>query len=111
MSLAHYLKAKRAAHRCQLADALTLLLPESPFYAVLSTLPPPDPTNPTSTSTFVVQSAIHNALPILEELVVIYEKEEARKSEQETKLRRERLGAPPLEQIKRDVALDIISQS
>ena len=95
----------------QLAEALTLLLPESPFYATLSTLPIPDPTNPTSTTTFVVQSAIHNSLPVLEELVSIYEKHEQGVQRDEISKRRTRLNGPPLEQIQRDVVLEILSTS
>nr|VWP02312.1 Uncharacterized protein [Ganoderma boninense] len=95
----------------ELAEALTLLLPESPFYATLSLLPPPDPTNPTSTPTFVAQSAIHNSLPVLEELVSIYEKHEQGVQRDEISKRRTRLNAPPLEQIRRDVALEILSTS
>ncbi|PIL34098.1 hypothetical protein GSI_03809 [Ganoderma sinense ZZ0214-1] len=95
----------------ELAEALTLLLPESPFYATLSLLPPPDPTSPTSTTTFVAQSAIHNSLPVLEELVSIYEKHEQGVRRDEVSKRRTRLNGPPLEQIQRDVALEILSIS
>ena len=35
----------------KVAEVLQMFLPESPFYAVLSDLPKPDPTNPTATTT------------------------------------------------------------
>lgn len=95
----------------ELAEALTLLLPESPFYATLSSLPPPDSTNPTSTTTFVAQSAIHNSLPVLEELVSIHEKHEQGVQRDEISKRRTRLNGPSLETIQRDVALEILSIS
>ena len=91
----------------QIADTLTLLLPGSPFYPVLSTLPPPDPTNPTGTTTFLAQSAIHNSLPILEEIVGIVERNEQSAFEKEVQKRRTRLGAAGPEQIKRDVGREI----
>ena len=99
------------SYRDQLAEALSLFLPGSPFYDVLSALPPPDYTNPAATSTFIAQASIHNSLPILEELVAIYEKEEDTKAKIEIEKRRTRLGAPPLEQLRKDVALEIVSVS
>lgn len=97
--------------RKQLAEALTLLLPESPFYATLASLPPPDLTSPTATTTSVAQSAIHNSLPVLEELVSIYEKYEQGVQRDEISKRRTRLNAPPLEQIQQNVALEVLSVS
>ncbi|KAH9940522.1 TPR-like protein [Epithele typhae] len=95
----------------QLAQALSLYLPDSPFYPILFTLPPPDLTNPTSTTTFEAQSAIQNSLPIIEELVDIYEKAERGVAEEEIKRRRQRLNGPSLDQTLRDVALERISNS
>ena len=95
----------------QLAQALFLLLPESPFYSVLSTLPPPDPTNPTSTSTHPTQSAIHNSLPILDELVSLYEEEENETMEKEVQKRRTRLGAAGPAQGKREGAREFLGPS
>lgn len=95
----------------EVADALALLLPDSPFYSVLSSLPPPDQTNPTSTTTFLAQSAIHNSLPILEEIIGIIEKNEQSAFEAEVMKRRTRLGAAGPEQIKRDVTREIWSAS
>src|SRR5882757_9016325 len=56
--------------------ALGLLLESSPFYSVLSNLPEPEPTAPTSTITFAVQQAIYDSLPTLEDLVDLNETEE-----------------------------------
>ena len=95
----------------QLAEALTLLLPSSPFHPVLSTLPPPDPTNPTSTNTFVAQTAIHDSLPILEELVSIYEREEATWEQSEIAKRRQRLNAPPPQEVQRVVTMELMARS
>ncbi|KAH9858634.1 TPR-like protein [Lenzites betulinus] len=97
--------------RVQLAETLALLLPESPLYLVLTTLPPPDPTNPASTTIEEVQSAVHNSLPVLEELVSIYEQQENSFAQNEIIKRRTRLGAPPLDQIQRDVTLEVLSSS
>ncbi|KAI0633616.1 TPR-like protein [Trametes polyzona] len=102
---------ERKSSRLELAEALSLLLPESPLYATLSTLPPPDPTNPTSTNIAQIQAAVHNSLPILEELVSIYEQEENSVAQNEIAKRRTRLGAPPLDQIHRDVTLEVLSSS
>ena len=88
-----------------------LLLPDSPFYPVLSTLPPPDPTNPTATTTFVAQSAIHNSHPILEELVSIHEHQEKAFEEAEVAKRRQRIGAGSPEETKRQVMLEILAKS
>ena len=86
-------------------------MPGSLFYSTLATLPAPDPTNPALTTTFDAQSAIHNSLPILEELVAIYEKAEDAWSRNEVEKRRTRLNAPPVEQIRKDVAIEVISGS
>ena len=87
--------------------ALGLLLESSPFYSVLSTLPEPEPTAPTSTTTFAVQQAVYNSLPTLEELVDLNEIEEADFLKREVEKRRTRLGAPPLERLKLEVGLEV----
>ncbi|RPD63776.1 TPR-like protein [Lentinus tigrinus ALCF2SS1-6] len=97
--------------RLELAEALSLLLPDSPFYPVLSILPPPDPTNPTATTTFVAQSAVHDSLPILEELVSIHEQEEKAVGDAEVAKRRQRLAAVSPEETRKQVALEILSKS
>jgi len=83
------------------------LLESSAFYSILSTLPEPEPTAPTSTTTFAVQQAVYNSLPILEQLVDLNETEEEDFLKREVEKRRTRLGAPPLERLKLDVGLEV----
>lgn len=87
--------------------ALGLLLESSPLYSVLSTLPEPEPTAPTSTTIFSVQQAIYNSLPVLEPLVDLNETEEMDFLKREVEKRRTRLGAPPLERLKLEVGLEV----
>ncbi|OCH91806.1 TPR-like protein [Obba rivulosa] len=95
----------------QLADALSLLLPESPFFSTLSQLPPPDPTNPTATSTYVAQSVVHDSLPILEELIAIHEQEEETYVQKEVAKRRTRLSAGTPEEFQKEVGREVLSSS
>lgn len=95
----------------QLVDALTLLLPESKSYQTLSLLPEPDPTNPTSTTTLQVQMAISNSLPILEEIVELLETYEADTIKAEIQKRRTRLNAPPADELKKQVGLEVWAKS
>ncbi|KAA1474268.1 superkiller protein 3 [Dentipellis sp. KUC8613] len=95
----------------ELTEALSLYLPESPFYSTLSSLPQPDPTNPTATSTFASQSAVHNSLPILEEIVSLIEREEKETIEREVSKRRTRLNAAGPEEIKREVGREVYGAS
>ncbi|RDB24954.1 Superkiller protein 3 [Hypsizygus marmoreus] len=97
--------------RPQLVEALSLILPHSPFYAVLSTLPPPDLTNPTSTTMFAAQTAISNSLPVLEEIVELLEAEETDLMKKEVEKRRTRLGAGSPEVIKNEVGREIWASS
>lgn len=60
---------------------------------MLSTLPPPDPTAPTATPTLGIQTAVHNTLPIIEEIVSLLEKEEEASFNREFERRRTRLDA------------------
>jgi superkiller protein 3 len=100
-----------ADKKSQLVDALKLLLPESPYYVLLSELPPPDPTNPTATTTFVAQSAIHNSLPVIEEIVLILENHENNVFTKEVEKRRQRLGAAGPEAVKREVGREVWGSS
>lgn len=95
----------------QIVKALSLLLPDSPLYPVLSTLPPPDPTAPTATSTFPTQSAIHNSLPVIEEITALTEKEESEVLEKEVNKRRQRLGSAGPEELRKQVGLEIWGSS
>ncbi|KAH7888376.1 superkiller protein 3 [Phlebopus sp. FC_14] len=91
--------------------ALNYLLPDSPFYPTLSSLPPPDATNPTSTTTFATQTAIHNLLPVIEEIISLTEREEALFLQSEFDKRRTRLGGPSPEQLKKDIGVEVWSVS
>lgn len=82
-------------------------MPGSPVYHLLSTLPPPDPTQPTSTTTFAAQSAIYNSLPLLEEIAGILEKEEEKLISSEVDRRRMRLDAGRPEDIRNEVGCTI----
>ncbi|KAL4253450.1 hypothetical protein ABKN59_002079 [Abortiporus biennis] len=102
---------KERGSRVEIAEALMLLLPDSPFYPLLSTLPPPDATNPTASPIFFIQSSIQNSLPVIEEIVDIFEKDESETMKKEIDKRRQRLGAAGPEQIRRDVSKEIMGSS
>ncbi|TCD60261.1 Superkiller protein 3 [Steccherinum ochraceum] len=95
----------------QLCDALHLWLPTSEYYPLLSTLPPPDATNPNATTTFTAQSAMQNSLPVLEEIVAVLETDEQATLKSEFDKRRTRLGAAGPEQIRKDVGREVWSSS
>lgn len=95
----------------QVVTALTSYLPISDLYPVLSSLPPPDPTNPDATTTFSAQSAIQNGLPIVQEIVQILEEYEDTTFTQEVESRRKRLGAPSPDVIRQEVGYEIWSES
>ncbi|KAI0268796.1 TPR-like protein [Gloeopeniophorella convolvens] len=97
--------------RLQLSAALSLYLPESPFYSTLSSLPPPDLTNPTSVTTTASQSAVHNSLPVLEEMVSLNQTEEKETFEREVAKRRTRLNAGSLQNIKTEVGREVFGNS
>ncbi|EJD52731.1 TPR-like protein [Auricularia subglabra TFB-10046 SS5] len=91
----------------QIVESLQLALPSSPYYSVLSALPDADPTAPTASTTYAIQSAIHHSLPTLQEIIAILEKEEESFVTREFNKRRTRLNAGTPEQIKRQVGLEI----
>ncbi|KAG1761965.1 superkiller protein 3 [Suillus occidentalis] len=93
--------------RREVIQALLLYLPDSSLYPVLSSLPPPDPTNPTSTSIFPTQSAIHNSLAVYEELISLTEREEEIFIKSEFDKRRTRLGGPKPEQLRKDIGIEV----
>ena len=97
--------------RPQVIDVLALLLPESSLYSVLSTLPPPNPTNPLSTTTSVIQEAVYNSLPILEEIVILIEKDEDETVKKEIDKRRQRLGASIGEELVKEVVRERLGTS
>ena len=91
----------------QIITALSYLLPDSTFYSTLLNLPPPDPTNPTSTTTFVAQTAIHNSLPVIEEIISLTEQNEEGFIKTEFDRRRTRLGASQPDQLKKEIGLEV----
>ena len=95
----------------QLSDALSLYLPESSLYPTLSTLPDPDPTNPTSTSITSSQAAVYNSLPILEEIVSLIEADETATLEREVANRRTRLHAGSPQTVKNEVIREVYKGS
>jgi len=95
----------------KVVTALALYLPTSDVYPVLSSLPPPDATNPEATITFAAQSAIQNSLPIIQEIVQILEKYEETTFAQEVDKRRKRLGAPSPDVIRQEVCYEVWSES
>ncbi|EFI28195.1 superkiller protein 3 SKI3 [Coprinopsis cinerea okayama7 len=104
-------KPEARIRKAFLVQTLLLFLPNSPYYSLLSTLPPPDPTNPTSSTVFLTQSIIHDSLPTYEEIVEILEKEEETKTSKEFNARRMRLGAPKPDVIRRDVDREVCEAS
>jgi superkiller protein 3 len=86
-------------------------MPDSEVYPLLSTLPPPDPTNPTGSATFDAQDAIHNGFRVLQEVLSLIESQEEDTLKREVERRRTRLGAAGLEQIKKEVYLEISAKS
>ncbi|KAJ7782973.1 TPR-like protein [Mycena metata] len=92
--------------RAQLVEALSLLLSDSPLYAVLYTLPVPDHTNPSAPG-YQTQAAVHNNLPVLEEIVGIVEKDEEDAYTKEVAKRRTRLGAASPEQLRKEVGIEV----
>ena len=87
--------------------ALSYLLPDSALSATLSNLPPPDPTNPIASSIFDMQTAVHNSLPIIEEIISLTERGEEVVIKNEFDKRRTRLGGPSPEQLKKDIGVEM----
>ncbi|KAI9511143.1 TPR-like protein, partial [Russula earlei] len=100
--------SRRQVH---LSDALSLYLPDSPFYPSVSTLPPPDVTNPTSTTITSSQEAVYNSLPILEEIVSLIEADEMETLDKEVTKRRTRLNAGGPQSVRNEVIREIYGGS
>ena len=92
-------------------DSLANYLRESALYTLLSSLPLPDPTSPTSTTTFETQVAIHDGLNVLEEMISLAETLEDDAYKREVDKRRMRLGASSPDQLKKEVFKDISDSS
>lgn len=90
-----------------MADALSLYLPDSTIYPTLSTLSAPDLTNPTLTTIASSQAAIHNSLPILEEIVSLNEVDELETLEKEVANRRTRLHAGSPQSVRNKVVQEV----
>lgn len=98
--------------RSELIEAMSLLLPNSHVYAVLSMLPEPDDNTSPSTSTVIrIQTAIHESLPIIQEIASLVEAQEEDTFIKEIEKRRTRLGAPTLEHLRKLVGQDIWGSS
>ncbi|KAF9562772.1 TPR-like protein [Agrocybe pediades] len=95
----------------QVIDALSYYLPDSEVYPLLSTLPRPDATNPTGTTTYDSQEAIHNGFKILYEIATTTDSIEEETFKREVERRRTRLGAPSPEQLRKEVFLEISNKS
>ncbi|KAI0027005.1 TPR-like protein [Vararia minispora EC-137] len=102
---------KQSGTSTQIVDALALYLPTSELYHTLTALPPPDPTQPTASTVFEAQIAIHNMLPVLEEITAITEKSEEDTVRREVDNRRKRLNAAGPEEVKREVWREVYSES
>lgn len=95
----------------KLCDAMSLYLPDSPLYPTLSTLPAPDFTNPTSSTTTSSQAAIHDSLSILEKVVSLIEADEKETLEREIARRRTRINAGSPQDVKNEVVREVYGGS
>lgn len=69
-------------------------------------MPVPDHTNPSAPG-YQTQAAVHNNLPVLEEIVGIVEKDEEDAYTKEVAKRRTRLGAASPEQLRKEVGIEV----
>jgi superkiller protein 3 len=90
---------------------LKFYLPSSKFYGLLSTLPAPSPTSPTSSTTFEAQEAIHNGFRVLHEILKLTQAQEEERFEKEVEKRRMRIGAAGPEAVRKEVGLEMFSTS
>lgn len=82
----------------------------SPYYTLLSTLPPPDQTNPNATTTFEAQMAVHVvSLQILNEMTALTEAVEEELVEREVQKRKTRLDAAgkSKEELRNEIGVEI----
>lgn len=87
---------------------LSHLLPESPYAALLSTLPEPDPTNPNRTPLFDLQVMLQNTLPSLQKITDLTRTEENDAISREISKRRTRLTSVP--KTSADTRLEVIKE-
>ncbi|KAJ1304710.1 hypothetical protein OPQ81_005849 [Rhizoctonia solani] len=110
--VAEFLQRLIAARRqhgsiLEVVNALSLLLPQSRLYDVLSTIPPLEPTAPTKTTIYEIQEAMANSLPVLEEIVSLVERSEEEAYLKEVERRRTRLNAGTQQEVQNEVGRDI----
>ncbi|CAE6419894.1 Tetratricopeptide repeat protein 37 Short=TPR repeat protein 37 [Rhizoctonia solani AG-1 IB] len=91
----------------EVVNALSLLLPESRLYDVLSTIPPLEPTAPTKTTIYDIQAAMANSLPVLEDIVFLVERSEEEAYTKEVERRRTRINAGTQQEVQNEVGRDI----
>ncbi len=100
--------------RRRVIDTLSLLLHDSKYYDLLSTLEVPDQTQPEKSTTFETQMAIHvKSLETLLELIDLMEKVEADTIQKEADKRRMRLDGANKgkEALTNEVRLEVYSES
>lgn len=99
--------------RKQSINALSLVLSDSPFYSLLSTLPEPDHTNPEANSLYKLQTILADTLPTLKELIESIQSEQDEHIFREVSKRRTRLTSVPktAAQTKADVINEIYPSS
>ncbi|GAA5887775.1 hypothetical protein JCM5296_001762 [Sporobolomyces johnsonii] len=97
----------------ELIESLSHLLPSSPSYPLLRSLPPYNATAPTSTTYPIVQRSITSPLPVFLELISLTHDLETSALEAEIKKRRQRLGGPALtaEETRRQVQAEQLPSS
>lgn len=110
------LVALRRQHgsQSQVAGALESYLGGSAFFDLLSSLPPPDQTNPEATSTYEAQMAIHvESLKVLLKIIAIREDVERSTLDREIEKRKTRLdtAGKSREQLRGDIGIEIWESS
>ncbi|GAA6008264.1 hypothetical protein JCM11491_001948 [Sporobolomyces phaffii] len=104
---------RKHATKEELIDTLSLLLPSTPNYPLLRSLPPYNATAPESTNYPTVQRSIVSPLPVFLEVIDLISDLETAALENEIKKRRQRLGGPSLtaEETRRQVQAEQLPTS
>jgi superkiller protein 3 len=105
---------KQEGFRSDHIKALSMYLPDSAYHALLSSLPVPDQTTPTATTTFDAQMAIHtDSLKILLEVISLVEASERDAVDKEVDKRKNRLDsmAKPRDVLRNEIGLEIWQSS
>jgi superkiller protein 3 len=98
-------------HRAQVTEALSLVLPKSPYYDLLATLPEPQPTQPTGSSVYEIQQMIHDSLPVITEILASTETDEAKAIKSEIDRRRMRLTSGSAAETRQAVQREVMGKS